>query len=113
MSYTKTTWAKGDVITATKLNNMENGIANATPFIIEYVIEGSTITLQSTWQEIWDKVSNGSIPYILTVDNETHYLDICTNMTMEIEQEEYYVDIGGQSYTTDNANGYPSATLLG
>ena len=29
MSYTPTTWATGDVITAEKLNNMENGIANA------------------------------------------------------------------------------------
>ena len=28
MSYTKTTWAKGDVITATKLNNIETGIYN-------------------------------------------------------------------------------------
>lgn len=29
MAYTPTTWATGDVITADKLNNMENGILNA------------------------------------------------------------------------------------
>lgn len=29
MSYTPNTWATGDTITAAKLNNMENGIANA------------------------------------------------------------------------------------
>ena len=29
MSYTPTTWATGDVITAEKLNNMEDGIVNA------------------------------------------------------------------------------------
>lgn len=29
MSYTPTTWVTGDTITATKLNNMEQGIANA------------------------------------------------------------------------------------
>lgn len=28
MAYTKTTWADGDVITATKLNNAETGIKN-------------------------------------------------------------------------------------
>lgn len=111
MAYTKTTWATGDVVTATKLNNMENGIANATPFIIGYEIEGNTMTLQNTWQEIWDKVSNGSIPYILTIDNETDYLDICTNMTMEIEEGTYILDLGGNHYTTDNANGYPSFTF--
>lgn len=27
MAYVKTTWATGDVVTAAKLNNMENGIA--------------------------------------------------------------------------------------
>ena len=27
MSYTKTTWATGDVITAEKLNNIEDGVA--------------------------------------------------------------------------------------
>lgn len=29
MSYEKTTWATGDVVTAEKLNNIEDGIANA------------------------------------------------------------------------------------
>ena len=29
MTYVKNTWANGDVITAAKLNNMEDGIANA------------------------------------------------------------------------------------
>ena len=29
MSYTPTTWAAGDTVTAAKLNNMETGIANA------------------------------------------------------------------------------------
>lgn len=28
MAYVKTTWANGDIITATKLNNMETGISN-------------------------------------------------------------------------------------
>lgn len=32
MSYTKNTWANGDIITAAKLNNMENGIADAGGF---------------------------------------------------------------------------------
>ena len=35
MSYTPTTWAAGDTVTATKLNNMETGIDNAAnPFIV-------------------------------------------------------------------------------
>lgn len=36
-SYTPTTWATGDVITATKLNNIEQGIANAGGNPYEYL----------------------------------------------------------------------------
>ena len=34
MSYEKQTWASGDVITAEKLNHIEDGVAVAEPFII-------------------------------------------------------------------------------
>lgn len=34
MSYTPTNWQTGDIITAEKLNNNEEGTENATPFIV-------------------------------------------------------------------------------
>ena len=40
MSYEKTTWAKGDVVTSAKLNKIEGGVAKATsdlPFVIAVV----------------------------------------------------------------------------
>ena len=54
MSYTPTTWATGDVITATKLNNMEQGIASAGgggPIVVDVSESG---VLSKTWQEISD-----------------------------------------------------------
>lgn len=36
MSYTPTTWADGDLITAQKLNNIENGIANLENDLINF-----------------------------------------------------------------------------
>lgn len=36
MAYEKTTWKKGDVITADKLNNIENGIADVKNINVEY-----------------------------------------------------------------------------
>jgi hypothetical protein len=36
MAYEKTTWKKGDVITADKLNNIENGIADVKDINVEY-----------------------------------------------------------------------------
>ena len=51
MAYTPNTWATGDTITAQKLNNMEQGIANAGGVLIVNV---SNDTLDKTWQEISD-----------------------------------------------------------
>lgn len=42
MAYNKTTWETGDVITAEKLNKAENGIAAASPFIINIVVDEGT-----------------------------------------------------------------------
>ena len=33
--YTPTEWKTGDVVTSTKLNNIENGISNAETFIVK------------------------------------------------------------------------------
>ena len=41
MSYEKTTWANGDVITATKLNKMEEGIAGMCPVVFIYFPDSS------------------------------------------------------------------------
>lgn len=35
MNYEKTTWQNGDIITAEKLNNIEDGIANGCPKFIQ------------------------------------------------------------------------------
>lgn len=46
--YIKTNWADGDIITAEKLNNMENGIANAGNGVI--FIEHKTSSEGSWWE---------------------------------------------------------------
>ncbi len=54
MAYNKTTWKTGDVITAEKLNNAENGIAAASPFIINLVVDevAGTLSLDQTYGAI-------------------------------------------------------------
>lgn len=55
MSYTKTNWATGDTITATKLNHMEDGIATGGGvLVVGATMENETITLDKTWQQIHD-----------------------------------------------------------
>lgn len=56
MSYTPNTWKSGDVVTSAKLNNIEQGIANASNglMIVKASEDGDTVTLDKTWQEIND-----------------------------------------------------------
>lgn len=57
MSYTPTTWVTGDTVTATKLNKIENGIANAGSAVIVTI---NNNTLDKTVQEIYDAISAGT-----------------------------------------------------
>lgn len=57
MAYTKHTWETGQVITADKLNHMEDGIADGGGggvLIVHQVGEAPSYTLDHTWQEIHD-----------------------------------------------------------
>ena len=50
MSYTPTEWKAGDKITSTKLNKLENGVANSGALIVHD--DESTGALDKTWAEI-------------------------------------------------------------
>ena len=58
MSYTKTTWQNGDIITAEKLNNMENGIAN-----VSNTNSQTNITLTETISDTDPKVHTLNVTY--------------------------------------------------
>ena len=67
MSYTPTTWTTGDTITATKLNKIENGVANAGSVLIcnsSYSSEVSAFVLDKTVQEIHNALLAGTPAYI-------------------------------------------------
>lgn len=48
MSYTKNTWATGDTITAAKLNNIEDGIANAGGYDLVFVTTETSLSFVTT-----------------------------------------------------------------
>lgn len=57
MSYEKQTWNTGDIITATKLNHIEDGIANVILIVNSIYDEDTEIeALDKTWQEIADAI---------------------------------------------------------
>lgn len=65
MSYTPTEWKTGDVITADKLNNMENGILNApgvAVFEFEVITDNDNqVVTDVTYQDVLDAYSAGKL----------------------------------------------------
>lgn len=67
MSYDKQTWTNGEVITADKMNHIEDGIANSggggSSNIIMRVsrTEGTKTYYDKTWQEVYDAIADGQL----------------------------------------------------
>ena len=68
MSYTPTNWTTGDTITATKLNKMEQGIADGGGGAL--IITDTNGTLDKTFAEIYDALANG-VPCFVKYNNNT------------------------------------------
>lgn len=108
MAYTPKAWECGDVITADDLNHIEQGLANAgggsDPLVVN--VEWTTDehdndvgTLDKTWQEIYDAYPNACLM------DEGSKLIIFGIGSMS---EQYRVDSSGDTFITDDPNGYPS-----
>lgn len=67
MAYTKQTWATGDTVTASKLNHMEDGIAEGGGGALIATVSdvGGVLTLDKTVQEIYDALLSGTPAYIV------------------------------------------------
>ena len=67
MSYVKTTWATGDVVTSAKLNNMENGIAGAYAvevFQIVYDEDNGNYNFGKSYNDLLALVTAGKLPVV-------------------------------------------------
>ena len=115
MSYTPTVWASGDIVTSTKLNKLENGVASAGggggAFIVH--MNAKSGALDKTWQEIHDAALTGIVYVVLSADDGVYpfvpngvYISDGT-----YEPAGYRISSPGgvSSFSTDSANGYPIA----
>lgn len=60
MSYEKQTWTTGDIITAEKLNHIENGIeSGSNELIVHCQIIGMEYIIDKTYEEIDSAITNG------------------------------------------------------
>lgn len=116
MAYTPNTWVTGDVITATKLNNMEQGIANAGGAVqVGYTFADGTITLDKTWQEINDGMAAGSTCVIVfdPEDFGTYYWEVTAAVIVYASQSgsNYSVNYGWGTFETSTSTGYPQTYI--
>lgn len=111
MSYDPTNWQTGDVVTSQKLNKLEQGVADAGGgglLIVNMTMTGDAMTLDKTWQEIYD-----AVPAVMVVDPTEN--DKSVYMVYEVFVDDgYHVDIGHgsvsfPSFFTDSPTGYPSS----
>ena len=120
MAYSPTTWQTGDTVTAEKLNNIEQGIANAGgAFLVPS--EDNAYTLGKTWKEIYDALQAGKPTYIYVPGGEydptsggTAVLTPILFATGAGGEDPYYSVTavnpmfgGVTAYDASSANGYP------
>jgi hypothetical protein len=111
MSYTPTNWATGDVITAEKLNKLEQGVASAGGAL---VLTDTNGTLDKTWQEIHD-ADFAVVKSVDDVDTYTWFV-----MDTYADDGDYGAIVGPKQgatiwteYIADSASGYPVASGSG
>lgn len=98
------------------------GGGGGTDRFFEVHLDQETYTLDKTWQQIFDAIADGKIPFYVYYSNESDFKYAILFQCGSAKQEEntFSVDfynvsfaagepiIEGFPYTTDSANGYPA-----
>lgn len=102
MAYTPTVWETGDVITAEKLNKAEEGIADASPMIVEFSEEDGTLVANKELNAVLSALSAGKPVNFFLVESSNHYV-------YHLESFSYYDDGSG----IDGAITLQQQTIIG
>lgn len=108
MAYTKQTWQTGEVITAEKLNHMENGIGSCV-MTVNATTENDVTTLDKTWQEIHDAIAAGKLVIIPIIGATNAEMEIITSAVSDTGFKIFiFGNTESAKYLADTADGYPS-----
>lgn len=109
MSYDKNTWQTGDVITANKLNHIEDGIAGAGGGGILILSADENGVIDHTWQQIHD-ADFAVLRYERTVDGYVTMFNDVVVKTYYGVANEYYIAEGPEEviFGCASADGYPT-----
>lgn len=119
MSYTPNTWKSGDVVTSAKLNNIEQGIANAGALLVTATWDDNGCTLDKTWQEIHDAAPSVLIYGCDDVEESTYCYIFCMVATIKpigggadkyVVKAYDYVESATMTFESASSGGYPIYT---
>lgn len=112
MSYTPHEWQNDELITAAKLNNIEEGIAAGGSGGGLFPIGQIGSSLDKTWREILYAIQDGKIPYLYNANLEYNFASVMYVREMEQDDNIFYVYFVGwdnsQGYSSSSPDGYPT-----
>lgn len=116
MSYTRHTWASGDVVSAARLNNIEDGIEGGGGLVVTATKNGDTWTLDKTAGEIYQAFTSG-MAVILTktdvfdgTDVIYHHILACCQMDDGGYNYVFVFFDYNYSFVASSSSSYPSYT---
>lgn len=105
MSYTPYTWQSGDTVTAARLNNIEQGVANAGGvLVVNAVISDDSVYLDKTYNEIKSAIIDGKLIGILRAFEEDDYY-FETIQSVSIDNSNYCVITAESIYKSESPDG--------
>ena len=109
MSYEPTVWAAGDVVTATKMNKIEQGISEnsggSNGLVVNMEEEDGTYILSERFSTIADCIENGGIVYVHgTKTIEESEIDFYTPVQTLLDSESGIYMIEIYVYPSNNYN---------
>jgi hypothetical protein len=114
MSYTPTNWATGDVITAAALNKLEQGVASAGGVTVVPVVYGSMdepSVIQMAASELFAACQNGIVFIKEARTTGTDSGVFCDSISNAgFIGGAYSFNAGGEIYSAESANDYPSSS---
>ena len=105
MAYVKQLWESGDIVTAEKLNHMEDGIYGLQPLVIIGSQTGSDFVFDKTWQEVKNAFPMACM--MATVDSGVQHV-LVTGVMSTSSRFYVTVDQWNDPFSASSVDGYPS-----
>lgn len=111
MAYTKQTWVDGEVITAGKLNHIEDGLAGVAMVIDAEPYGEDSQILNKTWLEIKNALLAGALCEVRSVFEDDGILNIALEQVLSCGDAQGLLTIATSmtEYTAETENSYPIA----